>query len=242
MRIYSLLLFIFLFCGFSSYHLSFEVVNKSSKDFASQDGKNEFHFLGNPVDTTKSIFIAAVKVKGENVTIVNMYAKLRKESQKLGANSFQVLNHVKDNDNYYLLCNIYLTDTATLLERKKNDIDNGKIHIICSEPVGYLNKDKVTINDSLKITLLSGTYHTVSIGKENQKYKILSRGSKIEFTGNKNQVKYITTRKAKYNISQTVSYFTSSGQKLSALANKKIKENILENALGKLMLLFYKSV
>lgn len=186
MRIFSLLFSILLFCGFSNYRLTFEVVKKSGKDFPKQEGKNEFCFLNKPIDITKSIFVAEVKLKGEDVTLVNIYAKLRQESQKLGANSFQVLNHVKDNDNYYLLCNIFLTDTATLHEKMKNDIDNGKIFIISTEPVGYLNKDKVNINDSLKITLLSGTYHSISMDHENRSYTISSKRYKNQIIGNKN--------------------------------------------------------
>src|ERR1019366_2362597 len=101
MRIFFLFFIVLFFCCFSNYHLTFDVVKKSDKLFSMQNGKNEFHFLEGTIDTTKSIFIAEIKLKGEDVTIVNIYAKLRKESQKLGANSFQVLNHAKDNDNYY---------------------------------------------------------------------------------------------------------------------------------------------
>ena len=245
MRTVSLLCIFILFCSLRNYHLTFEVVKKSNKEFSRQNGKNEFHLLGNSVDTNKSIFVAEVKLKGEDVTVVELYAKLRQESQKLGANSFQILNHARENDNYYLLCNIFLTDTATLHSIKKNDTDNGKIFIVSAEPVGYLNKDKVIVNDSLNFTLLSGTYHSITI-HENENYLIISNKTGISFQGNKNQAKYVSTRTVKYPVIQiekpTYIYGgVSSNTTQPVIVKKKIKTHILENALGKLMVLYYKS-
>ncbi|MFI5164463.1 MAG: hypothetical protein ACHQHP_04360 [Bacteroidia bacterium] len=248
MRIYSLLLSILLFCCFGTYRLSFDVVKKSGKEFQKQNGKSEFYFLGDKIDTTRSIFVAEVKLKGEDVTLVNIYAKLRQESQKLGANSFQVVNKAKGDDSFYLLCNIFLTDSATLRNIKTNDPDNGKIFILSPEPVGYLNKDKVSVNDSLKFVLISGSYRAINIKQENETYKIICGRSIIQFTGKKDQVKYIAARQVKYNTSQTVSssyvyggVATAKGASTAPIEiNKKVKGNILEAALGKLMLLFYK--
>lgn len=245
-----------LFCGFSNPHLHFEVLKKSEKVFTERYSGEEFHLLSNSIDSTKSVFIAQVKLKGEDITIFDLYARLRDESQILGANSFQIINKSKGGDNYYLLCTVFLTDTGTLKALKKNDPDNGNVFIISPEPVGYLNKDRVRINESLTFKIISGTYWSMPIKETREDLRIRSKKINCKVSVSNHEVKYFATRfhnprnrpvAKKYpDIDPTNGGVTVrvplNTTELRGKGKLKNDDGSLEAALGKMMLQFCKSV
>lgn len=239
--------------------LTFEVLKKSSKEFHPRSGSTEFFFLTDSLDTFKSDFVAQVKLKGEDITVFDLYFRLRRESQTLGANSFRIVNKAKGGDSYYLLCNIYLTDTALLNKEKRNDPDNGKIFIISPEPVKYLNKDPVSINDKLKFDLISGTHYTIfKKGSKDSLVHIKSKKSEATFRINDPEVKYYTTRYfttfSVANFSNNTPDIDDSVKSIKATiplnteirnrykATLKNKDGSVEAAFGKMLLLFSKAV
>ncbi len=252
MKLLPILLLYLLFCSFGINEVTFEVLKKSDKSLPRQSGSMEFYSLPANIDTSKFTFVAEVKLKGENITVFDIYHRLRLESQNLGANSFQVINKAKGGDNYYLLCKIYLADTAILGQIKRSDPDNGKIFIISPEPLKYLNKDRVRINNTKKITLVSGSYFIVK--QENSLITLKSKELKAKIVTSKNEVKYCTTRYfSTFNASQLSDFpISSNGNGVSVRINspmitkESFKGNIkhtdgsIENGFGKLMLQFSK--
>jgi hypothetical protein len=252
-----LLLPSFLFLSsFGSNRVIFEVLKKSEKSFPYQPSTKEFYLLPEKIDTSKLTFIAKVKIKGEDITLFDVYHRLRQESQNLGANCYSIVNKAKGDDNYYLLCNIYLGDSAILNQTKRSDPDNGKIFIISPEPLKYLNNDKVRINRTLKFVLVSGTYYTmkpeyfkdsvISIKSKNLNAKIAIDGSEVKYCTSRYFSTFSIANLPKLPVSTASNGDTRLQLNDPMIIEENPKKNIkhkdgsIESGFGKLMLQFSK--
>jgi hypothetical protein len=238
--IFSIFLFLITYSAFG-YELTFEIVKKSDKEYPKQKRENEFLLLEKNTDTSNISFIATVKVKGNEITLPDLYFKLREESKKLGANCFYLLKPAYGIQGYYLLCNIYLSDSATLTTLVKRDTNSGKIFIIKPDDKKYVGKSKVQINDSINIELLSGTYYVIKIKDDNEQFKIKKGRSIKKIYGKKNAVTYVTTSFPHGNAGLIIPIAVMTGGVGASawLLSHKTDHYFMEPALGKLMLVFY---
>lgn len=152
-----------------------EVIKKSE---ILLDKSKEFHYLNSEIDTTNLTYISTYKahIDGKKNLIANSFFEIKKLANKLGANSFRLIEHkTKEKEFNYFILEAYFTTDKHLLNNN-DKLQKNVVYIFSEErETGEIHSLKV---NNEKVEFNSGTFLIYEI-KKDEKLKI----SKGGFTG-----------------------------------------------------------